>query len=179
LPSRAFWLAARQQDLPLGDTRGQRLGGLSVHKPLVLCLAPGFSLRHRDVRGLPPLLDRVPAVQGGLRRHAVPGQHVAGDPLGVPGGGPGACIQQDLRFPRAGGDATVGLATDVFLDLTQGKGLLRLSGLRIADRDGDAPVIAVCHGMTQRVAAWNNHIPDSRAVPGRPAQPEGLARSIG
>jgi len=39
----------------------------------------------------------VPAVQGGLRRHAVPGQHVAGDPLGVPGGGLGAA--SSLRRP--------------------------------------------------------------------------------
>jgi hypothetical protein len=83
-------------------------------------------------------------VHGGLRRHAVPGQHVAGDPLG----GLGACIQEDLRVPRAHDHATADLAADVFFYLTQGKGLLRLSGLRIAHGDGDAPVIAVCHGMT-------------------------------
>jgi hypothetical protein len=74
-------------DMPLGFPCGQGLGGLGVLKPLVLRLALGFGLRHRDVRVLPLLLDRVPAVQGGLRRDAVLVQHVEGDPLSVPGGG--------------------------------------------------------------------------------------------
>ena len=136
-------------DLPLGDPRGHGLGGLGVLKPLVLRLALGFGLRHRDVRVLPLLLNGMPAVQGGLRRNAMPGQHVAGDPLSVPGGGLGACVQEDLPVIRADGDAAADLAADVFFHRTQGKGPLRLSGLRlVAHGDGDAPVITVCHGMT-------------------------------
>ena len=133
-------------DLPLGDPGGQRLGGFGVLEPLTLGLALGFGLRHRDVRGLPPLLDRVPAVQGRLRRHAVPGQHITSDLLSVPGGGLGACVQEDLRVTRADGDAAADLAADVFFHLTQGTRLLRRSGVRLAGHgDGHAPVITVCH----------------------------------
>ncbi len=76
-------------------------------------------------------------------------QHVEGDPLSVPGGGLSARVEEDLRVPRAADDTAADLAADVFFHLAQGRGLLRLSSWRLAAHgDGDAPVIAVCHGTT-------------------------------
>ena len=74
----------------------------------------------------------MPAVHGGFGREAGLGQHVAGDPLRLRGGGLGARVQEDLRLPRADADARADLATDVFFGLTQGSGLLLRSGLRLA-----------------------------------------------
>jgi hypothetical protein len=88
-------------------------------------------------------------VQGGLRRDAVLVQHVEGDPLSVPDGRLSARVEEDLRVPRADGDTAADPAADVFFHLAQGRGLLRLSSWRLpAHGDGDAPVIAVCHGTT-------------------------------
>ena len=51
--------------------------------------------------------------------------------------------------PAPDGDTVADLAADVFFHLAQGRGLLRLSSWRLAAHgDGDAPVIAVCHGTT-------------------------------
>ena len=94
---------------------------------LVAGLALGSGLRIRIAGFSACFLNGVPAVQGELRRNAVPGQHVAGDPLSVPGGGLGACVQEDLPVIRADGDAAADLAADVFFHLTQGKRPLRLS----------------------------------------------------
>src|SRR5262245_21868433 len=82
--------------LPLGGPGGEGLCGFGVLKPLVLSLALGFGPRHRDVRGLPLLLDGVPALQGELRLNALAVEHVTGYPLGVPGGQLGARVEEDL-----------------------------------------------------------------------------------
>src|SRR5690348_10293493 len=184
-PAIAFQLACQRDrlpvrtefhpDVPLGDTRGLRLGGLGVHEPLVLRLALGLRLRHRDAGVLPLLLEGVPAVYSGPCRHAVPGQHVAGDAPGVPGGGLGACVQEDLPVARADGDAPADLAADVFFGLAQGQGL-RLPGARLAAHgDGDAPVVAACHGLTLTRGRLDSHTPDAKAIRSPSAIPDTCA----
>jgi len=62
-------------------------------------------------------------MQGGLRLDVLLGQHVARDLLGIPGGGLGVRVQEDLRITRADGDAAAEPTADVFFHLGQGKGL--------------------------------------------------------
>jgi hypothetical protein len=63
----------------------------------VLCLALGLGPRHRDIWVLPPFLKGMPAVDGEFRLEVMPGQHVAGDPLSLPGGDLCPGVQEDLR----------------------------------------------------------------------------------
>ena len=145
-------LAVRRElnpGLPSSDAGGQGLGSFRVHEPLVLRLALGFGLRHRDVRALPLLLDGMPSMQRELRLNVMLGQHVAGDPLSLHGGVLGACVQEDLRVARADGDGAAELTAEVFFHLMLGQRPLRLFDLSLAGQgDGYPPVIAVCHGTT-------------------------------
>ena len=145
-------LAVRRQfdpDLPLGDPACHGLGGLLIFQPLVLRVALGLGLRHRDVRPLPLLLDRMPAVQGELRLDAALGQHVAGYPLSLRGGDLGPCVKEDLRVTRTDSDAAAEPALDIFFNLVLGEGSLRRLDMRLAgQRDRHAPVIVVRHGVT-------------------------------
>jgi len=62
----------------------------------MLRLTLGLTPRHGYVRVLPPFLKGMPAVDGELRLAMMLGQHVAGDPLGLPGGDLCPGVQEDL-----------------------------------------------------------------------------------
>ena len=107
-----------------------------------------------------------------LRLNVMLGQHVAGDPLSLHGGGLGACVQEDLRVTRASGDGEAELTSDVFFYLMLGQRPLRLFGLGLAGQgDGHPPVIAVCHGTTlthpSQAAGWTGAARCRLAVLGR------------
>jgi hypothetical protein len=148
--------------LPLGHTGGQGLGGLIVQQPLVLCLALGLGPRHRDVRVLPPLLKGMPAVDGELCLEVKLGQHVAGDPLSLPGGDLCPGVQEHLGATCAHRDAVAKPAAGIFSHRVPGEQHphpFRLHPVR--ERDGHPPIIVVHDGLT--VAAYPTR--ESRSCP--------------
>src|SRR6185437_15606571 len=93
----------------------QRFHGFRRFQPLVLGLALGFGLRHRDIRALPFLLDRMPAVQRELCLDAQFAEYLAGGALGFASGKLGARVQVDLRVAGADNDVVPEPAADVLL----------------------------------------------------------------
>src|SRR5690348_8808135 len=139
--------------------------GFRRFQPLVLGLALGLGLRHRDIRALPFLLDRMPAVQRELCLDAQLAKYLAGGPLGFAGGKFGACVQEDLRVPGADNDVAPEPVADVLLHLLLGEGLPCLLNVCLAaQRYGHAPVGAVRHGATLAHAPRHKDRP-RRAMP--------------
>jgi hypothetical protein len=111
-------------------------------------LRPAFSLgpRHRDIRVLPLLLDRVSMTHGDIRRAAALGQHLAGDPLSLPGSVPGPRVQVDLRVTRAHGDVPAEPASDICFHLMLRKGPPHPFGIRRVgqrNRQGSGVIVYV------------------------------------
>jgi hypothetical protein len=90
----------------------------------VLCLALGLGPRHRDIWVLPPFLKGMPAVDGEFRLEVVPGQHVAGDPLSLPGGDLCPGVQEDLRAACARRDVVTQPTAGIFSQLAPGNNIL-------------------------------------------------------
>lgn len=75
-----------------------------VQQSLVLDLALGLGLRHREIRILAPFLTGMPAMEREPCLEVMLSQHVAGDPLGLPGSDLRPGVQEDLSPTRTDRD---------------------------------------------------------------------------
>ena len=124
--------------------------GLVIRQPLVLRLALGLGPRHGKIRVLPPFLTGMPAMEDEPCLQVMLSQHVAGDPLSLPGSGLCPGVRENLGATRTDRNGIAEPTACFVSHLARREHYLRAFGLAlVGERDGHPPVMVVHCGPVQ------------------------------
>jgi len=165
--------------LPLGVPGGQRLPRLLGLETPVLRLALLVGLRHRDVRVLPFLLDRMPPVEREVGAETPLGHHLADHLIRFVGGLLGARVEKDARVTSAHSDAVAEPTAHVVLHLVLAQGLQRPPDMPLIVKRDRYPPVVVCHGPTLPSSPGPHPRTGASARPYRPADPRPAGPRVG